>query len=104
MRPAAVCFHVGIGKAEDLLINRALAAPFPTWIYLAILTPAVGGLLVGLALYYWVPGAVGRSHVPYTPDAVWPVHRHLVFRMELGNLIEDAKRKCSSAETPGRKY
>jgi CIC family chloride channel protein len=60
---AAVCFHVGIGKAEDRVINRALAAPFPTFIYLAILTPAVGGLLVGLALQYWVPGAVG-SGVP----------------------------------------
>jgi H+/Cl- antiporter ClcA len=60
---AAVCFHVGIGRAEDLVINRALAAPYPTWIYLAILTPAVGGLLVGLALHYWVPGAVG-SGVP----------------------------------------
>jgi len=24
--------------------------------------------------------------------------------MELGNLIEDAKGKCSSAETQGRKY
>ena len=51
---AAVCFHVGIGKAEDLLINRALAAPFPTWIYLAILTPAVGGLLVGLYAVLYV--------------------------------------------------
>ena len=37
---AAVCFHVGISKAEDLVINRALAAPFPAWVYLAILTPA----------------------------------------------------------------
>jgi CIC family chloride channel protein len=60
---AAVSFHVGISKVEAHLINRALAAPFHHWIYWTILTPAVGGLIVGLALQYWVPGAVG-SGVP----------------------------------------
>jgi CIC family chloride channel protein len=58
---AAVAFHVGIGKASDLLINRAQAAPHFHWIYLTILTPALGGLVAGLALHYWVPGAVGSG-------------------------------------------
>jgi chloride channel protein, CIC family len=83
---AAVCFHVGIGKAEDLLINRALAAPFPTWIYLAILTPAVGGLLVGLALHYWVPGAVG-SGVPQVKVAYALHAGHVPFRDAVGKFV-----------------
>jgi CIC family chloride channel protein len=82
----AVCFHVGIGKAEDLLINRALAAPFPTWIYLAILTPAVGGLLVGLALHYWVPGADG-SGVPQVKVAYALHAGHVPFRDAVGKFV-----------------
>ncbi|MBZ5527168.1 MAG: chloride channel protein [Acidobacteriia bacterium] len=60
---AAVSFHICIDKAEALLINRALAAPHLSWIYWTILTPALGSLFAGLALHYWVPGAVG-SGVP----------------------------------------
>jgi len=83
---AAVCFHVGIGKAEDLVINRALAAPFPTWIYLAILVPAVGGLLVGLALHYWVPGAVG-SGIPQVKVAYALHAGHVPFRDAVGKFV-----------------
>jgi CIC family chloride channel protein len=60
---AAVSFHLGIDKAQALLIDRTLAAPHFRWILWGILTPAMGGLIVGLALHYWVPGAVG-SGVP----------------------------------------
>ena len=59
----AVSFHQAITKGEALLIERAIAAPRLTWIYWCILTPALGGLVVGLGLRYWVPGAVG-SGVP----------------------------------------
>jgi len=83
---AAVCFHVGIGKAEDLVINRALAVPFPTWIYLAILTPAVGGLLVGLGLHYWVPGAVG-SGVPQVKVAYALQGGDVPFRDAVGKFV-----------------
>jgi CIC family chloride channel protein len=83
---AAVCFHVGIGKAENLVINRALAAPFPTWIYLAILVPAVGGLLVGLALHYWVPGAVG-SGIPQVKVAYALHAGHVAFRDAVGKFV-----------------
>lgn len=58
---AAVAFHLGIDKLGALLINRALVAPNGSWIYLTILSPAIGGLIVGLALHYWVPGAVGSG-------------------------------------------
>lgn len=58
---AAVAFHSGLGAAESLLIDRALLAPRHIWIYLGILLPAVGGLLAGLAVRYWVPGAVGSG-------------------------------------------
>lgn len=57
----AVTFNLAIGKAESLFIDRAVAAPHLSWIYWTILTPALGGLAVGLALYYWVPGAVGSG-------------------------------------------
>lgn len=60
---AAVVFHVGIGTAESLIIGRVLSTPGRYWILAAILTPAFGGCIVGLALHYWVPGAVG-SGVP----------------------------------------
>src|ERR1700720_2872865 len=83
---AAVAFHVGISKAEALLIDRALGAPHLTWIYLGILTPALGGLFVGLALYYWVPGAVG-SGIPQVKVA-YALHSGLVpFRDAVGKFF-----------------
>ena len=65
---AAVGFHRGIGHAENIFINRAMAAPGHTWIFWTILTPALGGLLAGLAVNYWVPGAVG-SGIPQVKAA-----------------------------------
>ncbi|HZD33229.1 MAG TPA: chloride channel protein [Candidatus Angelobacter sp.] len=58
---AAVAFHVGIVKASALMINRAMAAPGHWWIPLTILTPTLGGLLAGLGVCYWAPGAVGSG-------------------------------------------
>src|SRR3954470_22025939 len=55
---AAVAFHQGISFGESLLIERAMTASFPLWIYLGIAVPAIGGLIVGLGLHYWAPGAV----------------------------------------------
>jgi CIC family chloride channel protein len=57
----AVAFHVGIDKASLLLIDRAASAPHHSWIYLTILCPTLGGLVAGLGLSYWVPGAVGSG-------------------------------------------
>jgi len=82
----AVCFHVGIDKAQSLLINRALSAPYPGWIYWTVLTPALGGVFVGLALHYWVPGAVG-SGVPQVKLAYARYAGHVPFRDALGKFM-----------------
>jgi CIC family chloride channel protein len=58
---AAVAFHLSIGWLEALLINRANHAPGYWWIFFTILTPGVGGLIVGLGLTYWVPAAAGSG-------------------------------------------
>jgi len=65
---AAVAFHLGISSVEDLFINRAAAVSGYGWIYWMILTPALGGLLAGLGLQYWAPGAVG-SGIPQVKAA-----------------------------------
>ncbi|HEY7617377.1 MAG TPA: chloride channel protein [Terriglobales bacterium] len=83
---AAVSFHLGIGKAEGLLIDRALAAPNFSWMYWGILTPAAGGLLVGLALHYWVPGAVG-SGVPQVKFAYALHSGYVPIRDAVGKFI-----------------
>lgn len=58
---AAVAFHVGIVKASALLIDRAASAPHHWWILLTIVSPTLGGLLAGMAVYFIVPGAVGSG-------------------------------------------
>jgi CIC family chloride channel protein len=83
---AAVAFHVGIRKTEAVLIDHALAAPHFSWIYWGILTPALGGLVVGLGLHYWVPGAVG-SGIPQVKLA-YAMHSGLVpFSDAVGKFI-----------------
>lgn len=58
---AAVAFHLSIGWLENLLINRANAAPGHSWIFWTIVTPGIGGLIVGLGLTYWAPAAAGSG-------------------------------------------
>jgi CIC family chloride channel protein len=58
---AAVSFHLSIGWAEALFIDRANAAPGNSWIWWTILSPTLGGLVVGLCLTYFVPGAAGSG-------------------------------------------
>jgi CIC family chloride channel protein len=83
---AAVAFHVGILKIEALVIDHALSAPHHSWIFLGILTPALGGLIVGLALYYWVPGAVG-SGIPQVKAAYALNFGRIPFRDALGKFF-----------------
>jgi CIC family chloride channel protein len=83
---AAVSFHVGIGKAETQMIGRAMNAPYHSWIYWTILTPAIGGLVVGLALQYWVPGAVG-SGVPQVKVAYALASGYVPFRDAIGKFV-----------------
>jgi CIC family chloride channel protein len=82
---AAVCFHIGISEAESLLIERALAAPRFSWIYWTILTPTVGGLVVGLGLR-WIPGAAG-SGVPQVKVAYALHSGHVPFRDAVAKFV-----------------
>jgi chloride channel protein, CIC family len=61
---AAVAFHLAIQSAEALLIDWALVAIAPAWIFLTILLPTFGGLIGGALLYYVVPDARG-SGIPH---------------------------------------
>jgi CIC family chloride channel protein len=58
---AAVTFHISILWLEKLFIDRANSAPGHAWIFWTILTPALGGLVVGLGLTYWAPAAAGSG-------------------------------------------
>ena len=58
---AAVAFHITIGVFEGLLIDRANAAPGHSWIWWTLLLPAAGGLVAGVGLTYWAPGAAGSG-------------------------------------------
>lgn len=58
---AAVTFHLCIGWAEALFIDRANHAAGYSWIWWTILTPALGGLLAGIGLTYFAPAAAGSG-------------------------------------------
>ena len=57
----AVAFHLSVARLYALVIDRASTAPGHAWIWWVILTPALGGLVVGLGLTYWVPAAAGSG-------------------------------------------
>ncbi len=65
---AAVAFHISCFWLYTLLIDRATTAPGHAWVWLTILTPALGGLIVGIGLTYWVPAAAG-SGIPQVKAA-----------------------------------
>jgi CIC family chloride channel protein len=65
---AAVTFHLSVAKLYGLFIDRAASAHGHSWIWWTILTPALGGLVVGLGLTYWVPAAAG-SGIPQVKTA-----------------------------------
>ena len=65
---AAVAFHISVAWLYTLLIDHATGAPGYRWIWWTILTPALGGLVVGLGLTYWVPAAAG-SGIPQVKTA-----------------------------------
>ena len=65
---AAVAFHISVAWLYGQMIDRAASAPGHAWIAWTILTPAVGGLVVGLGLTYWAPAAAG-SGIPQVKTA-----------------------------------
>jgi chloride channel protein, CIC family len=58
---AAVAFHLSIMGLEALFIDRANAAAGHSWIWWTIVCPAIGGLVAGVGLTYWVPAAAGSG-------------------------------------------
>ncbi len=58
---AAVAFHLSIVWLEKLLIDPANHASGYSWIWWTIVTPGLGGLVVGLGLTYFAPAAAGRG-------------------------------------------
>ncbi len=58
---SAVAFHISCAHLYTFLIDRATGSRGHAWIWWTILTPALGGLVVGLGLTYWVPAAAGSG-------------------------------------------
>jgi chloride channel protein, CIC family len=87
---AAVAFHVSVGFAEGLLIDRAAAgssvAGHHAWIVWTILTPAIGGLVCGLGLYYLVPAAAG-SGIPQVKVSFALLSGYISVKETLGKFI-----------------
>ena len=83
---AAVAFHRSIGWVEILLIDRANSAPGNSWIWWTILCPAVGGLVTGLGLTYFAPGAAG-SGIPQVEIAYTLRHGLITVRETVAKFV-----------------
>ena len=83
---AAVAFHISVMRLEALCINPATSAPGHSWIWWTILTPAVGGLVAGLGLYYWVPAAAG-SGIPQVKVAFTNRFGAITFKETVGKFV-----------------
>ena len=83
---AAVAFHVSIGWLEALLIDRANSANGHIWIFWTILSPAIGGLVVGLGLAYWAPAAAG-SGIPQVKVAFALRYGLITLRETIGKFM-----------------
>src|SRR5688572_21129837 len=64
----AVAFHLTIVAADGLLISRAQRAAQPWWVMATLLSPTLGGLLVGVVLARYFPAARG-SGIPQVKAA-----------------------------------
>ncbi len=83
---AAVAFHLSIMGLEALLIERANAASGHSWIWWTILCPTLGGLVVGLGLTYFAPGAAG-SGIPQVKVAYTLRHGRITVRETIGKFV-----------------
>ncbi len=81
-----MAFHKYIGWLEDLLINPANNAPGHSWIWWTILMPAIGGLVVGLGLTFWVPAAAG-SGIPQVKAAFSLRYGFITLRETVGKFV-----------------
>ncbi len=83
---AAVAFHGSIGWLEALLIDRANNAHGHSWIFWTILSPGVGGLIVGVGLTFWAPAAAG-SGIPQVKVAFALRHGLVSLRETVGKFV-----------------
>ena len=86
---AAVSFHLAIIWGETILITPALNQTGTLRTILTILTPAAGGLVSGIILYYVVPGACG-SGIPQVKVAYAVKGGRLPFRDIVGKFFISA--------------
>ena len=93
---AAVAFHVSIGWLEALFIDRANSARGHSWIFWTILSPGLGGLLVGLGLTYWAPAAAG-SGIPQVKVAFALRYGFVSVRETIGKFVMCAAQIGSGA-------
>ncbi|MDR3739625.1 MAG: chloride channel protein [Terracidiphilus sp.] len=82
----AVAFHLSVIWLQGLLIERAAGLPGNWWIWGMILTPALGGLLAGLALYYIVPAAAG-SGIPQVKAAYMTRSGYISLKETVGKFV-----------------
>jgi len=83
---AAVAFHLSIMGLEVILIDHANAAPGHSWIWWTIVSPTVGGLIVGIGLTYFVPAAAG-SGIPQVKVAYTLRHGLVSIRETIGKFV-----------------
>jgi CIC family chloride channel protein len=83
---AAVAFHVSIGWLESQLIDRAASARGHSWIFWTILSPALGGLIVGLGLAFLAPAAAG-SGIPQVKVAFALRYGFITLRETIGKFV-----------------
>jgi CIC family chloride channel protein len=83
---AAVAFHLSIMGLEALLIDRANAAPGLSWMWLTILCPAIGGLIVGVGLTWFAPAAAG-SGIPQVKVAYTLRAGYVTVRETIGKFV-----------------
>ncbi len=83
---AAVAFHIACFWLYASLIDRATAAPGHAWIWWTILTPALGGLIAGVGLTYWVPAAAG-SGIPQVKAAFTLRFGAITLKETLGKFV-----------------
>ena len=83
---AAVAFHLSIMGLEVILIDHANAAPGHSWIWWTIVSPTVGGLIVGIGLTYFVPAAAG-SGIPQVKVAYTLRYGLVSIRETIGKFV-----------------
>ena len=86
----AVFFHVVIRAMERNILRHVFLAaergPTLRWALLTLLVPALGGLLVGLLLHFWVPDARG-SGIPQVKTAYFINYGRMPLKSAIGKAV-----------------